>query len=306
MSVDPPQQYNRYIASHIHDFYSITDWRRRNWGNIRVTERVLKKCIRLLRNNNMVACCDGSVNFNRSVHAWGLACKRKKQLFVTGCAPVDGHPSTLNSTRAEILGIMTCVSFLQWISLRENISGKTITIYIDSESAIQCSTLIGLSSTKYALHNDIEVILELQSIIKSSGNKISLVHVEGHQDQKIPFDELDPKAKLNVLMDKAVGLFIEQNPRGYQHSIDASHFPAQLVCLSGPYGTITGNFKDVFIDNFNEPVRREYMKKHFGTPSSTGANWKHVARVLRTDKGNRSKNVKLLHNQYNTFVTCNR
>ena len=78
------------------------------------------------------------------------------------------------------------------------------------------------------------------------------------------------------------------------------------MCLSGTQGTITGGYRDVFIDQFNLPVRDQYMKKHFGTGSSVGANWKHVARVLKTDKKNRSKNTKLLHNQYNTFEICNR
>ena len=232
-----------------------------NWGNLRVTKRVIKNCIKQLKSNNLVACCDGSVNYDRSAHAWGLATKTTMNLFVSGCAPVEGHPDVLNSTRAEILGILACVTFLQWISLRENIRHKTIVIYTDSEAAIACSTMGGLSSTKYALHTDIDVILELQAQLKSSVHNIILTHVEGHQDKSTSFDQLSPEAKLNVLMDKSVGLFIESSPSRYRHSTDAPHFPAQLVCLSGTQGTIIGGYRDVFIDQFNLPVRNQYMKK---------------------------------------------
>ena len=107
-------------------------------------------------------------------------------------------------------------------------------------------------------------------------------------------------------MDNNVGFFIERNPRKYAHSLDAPHFPTQKLCLSGRHGTITAAFRDIFIDQFNQPVQNEYMKKHFGEASSTGANWKHVARVLKTGKKFRSRNTKMLHNQYNTFDTCYR
>jgi len=100
-------------------FENICDWRKRNWGNAKVMPRVVNTCKKLLRDNNLVACCDGSVNYGRAAHAWGLACKRKKGLFFSGSAPVDGHTDVLNSTRAEILGIIACVTFIQWISVRE-------------------------------------------------------------------------------------------------------------------------------------------------------------------------------------------
>ena len=165
-----------------------------------------------------------------------------------------------------------------------NISGQDIIIYTDSEASILSSTMTGLTSTKFALYNDIDVILELQEQLRSSVRTIHLVHVEAHQDKHTEYKNLSPEAKLNVLMDKNVGLFIERNPRKYAHSLDAPHFPTQKLCLSGRHGTITAAFRDIFIDQFNQPVQNEYMKKHFGEASSTGANWKHVARVLKTGK----------------------
>ena len=167
-------------SSHKLEYSKMNDWRKRNWGDAVVTSRVINKCVKLLRENNLVACSDGSVNFDRSAHAWGLACKRKKRLFFSGRAPVDGHSDVLNSTRAEILGIIACVSFIQWISLRENISGQDITIYTDSEASILSSTMTGLTSTKFALYNDIDVILELQEQLRSLVHTIHLVHVEAH------------------------------------------------------------------------------------------------------------------------------
>ena len=168
--------------------------------------------------------------------------------------------------------------------MREKLSGKDIIIYTDSEAAINCSTMVGLASTKYALHNDIDVILELQKQLRSSVHKIKLVHVEGHQNKHTEFDKLTPEAKLNVIMDKFVGVFIAQNHKPLHHSLDAMQLPTQKVCMTGTHGTITAEFKNVFIDQFNAPVHNAYMKKHFGNENSVGANWKHVARVPKKGK----------------------
>ena len=82
------------------------------------------------------------------------------KLFVKGGAPVDGMPHILNSTRAEMLGILACVTFIKFVAEEHNISEKSVTLYTDSEAAIECSKMTKLLSTKYAFHTDIDVILE--------------------------------------------------------------------------------------------------------------------------------------------------
>ena len=241
-------------------FHAITDSRARNWGNVVLTKRILRKTKKLLTKNNVAACSDGSINHGRAAHAWGLATKKNKKLFLSGSAPVDGIPSVLNSTRAEILGIIACVTFLHWVSEEFGIKNKTITIYTDSEASIECSKMKNLHSTKYAFHTDIDVILELQKALKTSSHKIILEHVEGHQDRHTPYDDLTPEAKLNVKMDRAVGRFIDDNPDPFKHTYNAPHFPTQRVCFSCNGCTVTGNMRETLIDSFNEPARNDYMK----------------------------------------------
>ena len=66
---------------------------------------------------------------------------------------------------------------------------KDITIFTDSEAAIMCSTMKRLSSTKFALYNDIDVILELQAQLRMSSHNITLQHVEGHQDKETKYED---------------------------------------------------------------------------------------------------------------------
>lgn len=152
-------------------------------GGAVLSNRVVRRAVQLLKDDNLLACCDGPVNHKRAAHAWGLASRSKKQLFFSGCTPVHGHPNVLNSTRVEMMGIIACITFIDWISERKDIKDNHIMIYTDSEAAITCATMKGLSSTKYALHMDIDVILQLQQCIQPSPNTFALSHVEGHQDK---------------------------------------------------------------------------------------------------------------------------
>lgn len=63
-------------------FKNVKDWRRRNWGWTKMDNKLVKKTVRLLRQDNLVCCSDRSVNFGRAAHR--------------GTAPVDGPASALN------------------------------------------------------------------------------------------------------------------------------------------------------------------------------------------------------------------
>ena len=287
-------------------FKHVSDWRKRNWGQTFMKKAQVKKMLSLLRRNKLCCCSDGSVNYNRSGHAWGIAVKGTAKILISGAAPVDGIPSKLNSTRAEMLGIIACVTFLSLISDVHKIRNKTIVLYTDSEAAITLATTRGLLSTKYSFHTDIDVILELRESLRLCPHKIILEYVEGHQDKTTPYELLDYKAKLNVQMDRLVGKFMTENPEPWRHRVSAPLFPTQRVCFRIRGVTITSHFEDCFIDSFNEKARRTYMLKHIGTDRDTGANWEYVSKVLRSDRKCRSKYIKYIHNQTNTMDVCER
>ena len=178
-------------------FKNVKDWRRRNWGWTKMDNKLVKKTVRLLRQDNLVCCSDGSVNFGCAAHR--------------GTAPVDGPASALNSTRAEIMGIIACVSFVTLLSKKFGFQNKTIVLYTDSEASISCATMTGLYSTKYSFHTDVDAILELQECLTHCPHTILLEHVEGHQNKHTLYHLLDFKGKLNVQMDRLADKFIRLN-----------------------------------------------------------------------------------------------
>ena len=86
--------------------------------------------------------------------------------------------------------------------------------------------------------------------------------------------------------------------------MDAPRFPEQRICFSCRGYTVTGGMRETVIDSFNKEARDDYMKKHFGTDSSTGVNWIHIARVLKTERKSHGKYSKMLYEQLSTFTAC--
>ena len=69
---------------------------------------------------------------------------------------------------------------------------------------------------RFALENDIDIILEIRSIIASIKCQIRLQYVKSHQDRHIAFQEAPFPEQLNILMDEQVRVFIDQNVEKYR------------------------------------------------------------------------------------------
>ena len=170
-------------SSLVETFTSIRDWRKRNWGNVAISVEKLINLREQLKNQNVSAACDGTVAGSKSAHAWCLLRTDTGEIIIQGCAPVDGIADTMTSTRTEIMGLLAVTTFLAWYSKTYFKIDFPIKIYSDRKSAIDSTNTRGLRSTKYALYNDIDCIMELQHIIKRNP-LFQLNHVHGHQDRK--------------------------------------------------------------------------------------------------------------------------
>ena len=93
----------------------------------------------------------------------------------------------MTSTRTEIMGILAVTTFLEWFSKTYCKPTNPIEIYSDSKSAIQLAATKGIKSTKYAIYNDIDCVMESQCVLRRNP-LFELYHVYGHQDEKIMFE----------------------------------------------------------------------------------------------------------------------
>ena len=81
-----------------------------------------------------------------------------------------------------------------------------------------------------ALSNDIDVVIEAHKYYNINKKMFDIVHVHGHQDEKMCFDQLDIPSQANVRMDRKVGAFISQmivTPNTYHAPI----LPSQSIWI---------------------------------------------------------------------------
>ena len=71
----------------------------------------------------------------------------------------------------------------------------------------QLAATKGIKSTKYAIYDDIDCVMELQCVLRRNP-LFELYHVYGHQDEKKTLQELDIPSRNNVPMDQAAGEYI--------------------------------------------------------------------------------------------------
>lgn len=291
----------------IESYENITDWRKRNWGVQNLTMDKILTLRRHLSNNNVSAACDGSVNGTKAAHAWCLFETDSGKIILQGQAPVDGLIENMTSTRTEIMSILAVLTFLAWYKKTYFKFSSQIVIHSDSASAIQLSEKGGMTSTKYAIQNDIDCVLEMKKYLKQHKNFI-LEHVPGHQDKKKDFDDLDTPAKLNILMDRAAGEFIKNMSRKTKNHDRAPILPSQRVCLLSRGRVVTAYTRETLIDNFYFPSRIKYLTKHLSltTKNIPLINWRLIAKYLRTKSNKRGKFVKLMNNQLNTMTVNHR
>lgn len=180
------------------------------------------------------------------------------------------------------MGILAITSLLNWFYTTYFIFKRPIMIHTDSASAILLAKLRGVHSTKFALHNDINCVLELQKSLKQT-SLVSLCHVIGHQDRTKPFEALFEESKMNVLMDRAVGTFISTMTSSTRNNDRAPILPTQKVCIISRGRIVIAMIREHLIGNFSFPTRIQYLIKHLNltTDSVTRINWTALSRFLR-------------------------
>lgn len=288
-------------------FHSITDWRKRNWGSVVLTNEKIEALKKHLYRANVSAACDGSVSGSKSAHAWSIYRTDTGETIIQGCAPVDGIAENMTSTRTEMMGILAVTTFLSWFSKTYSKITHPIDIYSDSKSAIQLAEMRGIRSTKYALYNDVDCVMELQATLKRCPF-FQLIHVRGHQDEEKTFDELDIPSQNNVKMDKAVGQYITNMDRNTSNHDKAPILPAQKICLISRDRVVSSMIRETLIDNFVFPTRLKYLNKHLhlNATSTQYINWSALSRLLKRKGNKKGKYAKMLNNQWNTMQVNNR
>ena len=90
-----------------------------------------------------------------------------------------------------------------------DISKHKIILYSDCDSILQKLRQRLDNWAKYALENDIDILLQIQKMKKELRCKVNIEYVLSHRDKVIRFQDASFPQQLNILMDEAVRKYID-------------------------------------------------------------------------------------------------
>jgi len=213
-----------------------------------------KKLEKAFAKGNLIAATDGSaLRGDRSSMAYCLAKRNGKKLY-SAYSPILCDRDYNSSDRAELMAILAVVSHL-WIlstSLRKTKHRSSpVELFSDSMSSITSCEKDIFHSTKNVMSSNIDLKLEIRSILRKIKRPVIMTHVEAHQDEDVEYDDLPLPAQLNSDMNALAS-------QQYRHKVNEHdelmpHLPAQKVSL-----VVHGNRLSHDIANEFIRVRRDY------------------------------------------------
>ena len=275
-------------------------WWQSNWG-VQPSFNEFKNLHNTIKSRVIVGVSDGSVTETKAGHAWCFSDVLNENVLMEGAAIVHGDIRELNSYRAEAMGVLALVTIIAKLESIFKTGYGNISIYCDSRAVVQKIKKDVESSTKYSMENDIDAILAIRSQIKKMRTNIQMYHVKGHMDRDIPFEDLPIQFKMNCVVDKKVGDFLES-----YESVQSTEIPFledQVVGISVAGKNCVHNVKQKLVDEFFEPEWRKYICNKFDIAECqiNQIDWDSIRRCLVNHKMAKGQIIKVIHNQLNTM-----
>jgi hypothetical protein len=122
-----------------------------------------------------------------------------QNVLIRGAGPVDGVPSVLSSTRAELFGIAAPILLLFHFMKFHQIESKSKCVKsIDNRAAISwVNQTQHKQSHQQRYSNDIDIVTVIIDTMKESTLRHQLRWVKAHQDDKKPYKDLNILGRMN-------------------------------------------------------------------------------------------------------------
>ena len=219
-----------------------------------------------IRSNKARLCCDGSVKNKYGAFAYGISQPRSDKLLLDQHAPVHGDLAQITSTRCELMGILACLEYLQYLSNKFSFSSRHFILLIADNSSAIAAPRKNYSSIKYTFSPDMDIILHIQFILKRLPFNIKFNHVKGHQDKNKSYESLSSLAKLNVQMDHKAKAYFSTPTDAPQYDLNSPSFPGEIVSISDPHSRIISRFRFNLRRYSTGSLAESYMAKKLGIP----------------------------------------
>ena len=283
----------------IHNCIKRSDkWLRHIWGPSRLSHRNLFTILTLAKREHLVLATDASIDEGCGAHAFCFADGRKGKTLFTSGSKVEGPKAFLTSYRAEMVAIIASISLIDTIMSAVGLRSTRISLFSDSETSIITSRNHKLNTLHYALSNDIDVALQLYSTVKECQQTIMLSHVQGHQDENRPFNDLPIPSQLNILMDSLSKKIVRDTTHDPNNIIP---FPAQQMYLSTSH-PISHDIQNILITNEMNKAIAKYYEKHHEIPQNCLQDIDWDANKLALSTTHETSYRKTFHHLRNTMT----
>ena len=152
---------------------------------------------------------DGSFNQRKETASFGWLLIGHQNVLVRGAGPVDGIPSVLSSTRAELFGIVAPNLLLSHFMKFYKIESKSKCLKcVDNQAAIsRVNRMQHKTSRRRWYSDDVDIVTVIVDTMKESTLRHRLRWVKAHQDDKRPYEELNLWGRMNCDADKMAEKF---------------------------------------------------------------------------------------------------
>ena len=198
--------------------------------------------IQAIQTNRAKMCCDGSVLNKYGSFAYGLAGPTGDALLFSQHAPVHGDLDQITSTRCELMGIIACMEYLNYLANKYTFQSKPfILLTADNQQAI-----LSPKRNKKAIKNtfcaDMDLILHVQYLIKHLPFRLKLQHIRGHQDKVQDYSSLSTLAKLNVQMDELAKKYFQEPINAPAYHVHSPTLPGEIISIFDAHSKIVKSF----------------------------------------------------------------
>ena len=261
--------------------------------------------------NNLILVSDGSYKEGVGSAAWIITSKNNQNIFIKGQCPTMGHPTSQDSHRSELFGILGGIFLLRKYILSWDQAKGMITIGCDNTSALAYAFDKYRYPVAMSSYPDFDVIQSIRSLCLECTTYVTL-HIPGHQDDYIgPFDF---ESTLNIMMDTDAKKmrrtkipltdFVSLPNQPYQLSFNSKYICKQLQ----------SNIREGISAN---TMQKYWNKKNQVTPVTfPSISWQEVGKAMKQNKiekrhwivkhstGNCGVNAILVHRKKKLIPNC--
>ena len=281
---------------------NIKGWRRKTLSQIPTMEHMLS-----IKNNIMegrfIAAGDGCLRHRYSGQAWCFANMHTQTIICKGAANVEGPAHEITSLRAEGFAVLAQLILVELLEQIYNFNGKHLRILSDCASLIAKINTGVEYSTKCALHDDIDVILQIRHMLRQPKCNIHNEYVRSHRDRVMHFEDAPFETQLNILMDECVRKHIDAHVHIVPRNVLYPVLDNTNASITSNHSALVHDIENSLVSNYMTGKWKPYLKSKFNLDLCREKEIRSdiLAKVLRRQKFYRGQLTKILHNQHHTM-----